>query len=63
VLKRIRIGFGVALPAILVSGDCSRELERIWNEAGGFALLPKPVEPDDFRSQVRELVRRFLGGS
>ena len=62
VLRRIRIGLGVPLPAILVSGDYSRELRRLWNEVGGFALLPKPVEPEDFRSQVQELVRRFLGG-
>ncbi len=62
VLRRIRVRFGGPLPAIMVSGDYSRELQRSWSAVGGFALLPKPVEPDDFRTQVRELVQRFFGG-
>lgn len=61
VLRRIRVRFGGALPAIMVSGDYSRELQKSWSAVGGFALLPKPVEPDDFRNQVRQLVQRFFG--
>ncbi len=62
VLRRIRIGFGNPLPAILVSGESSCELERLWLDEGGFALLPKPVIPDDFRHEVGRLVSRFFGG-
>jgi CheY-like chemotaxis protein len=61
VLRRIRSGFGMPLPAILVSGESNDELERLWLAAGGFALLPKPVVPDDFRLEVRRLLRRFFG--
>lgn len=62
VLERLRIGFGAPPPpAILVSGESSRELERSWLEVGGFALLPKPVVPDEFRREVRRLLRRHFG--
>jgi DNA-binding response OmpR family regulator len=63
VLRRLRIRFSAPPPpAILVSGESSRELERSWLDAGGFALLPKPVVPDEFRREVRRLLRRFFGG-
>jgi len=62
VLERLRIGFGAPPPpAILVSGESSRELERSWLAVGGFALLPKPVMPDEFRREVRRLIRRYFG--
>jgi putative two-component system response regulator len=62
VLERLRISFGAPPPpAILVSGESSRELERSWLEVGGFALLPKPVVPDEFRREVRRLIRRHFG--
>lgn len=62
VLRRVSIGFGTPLPAILVSGEANRELRRLWAEVGGVSLLPKPVVPVDFRNEVQGLIRRFLGG-
>jgi len=62
VLRRCQAAFGGPLPAIMVSGDYSRELLLRWQQVGGFALLPKPIEPTDFRNQVWNLVHRFFGG-
>ncbi len=62
VLRRCQAAFGGPLPAIMVSGDYSRELLLSWQQVGGFALLPKPIEPTDFRQQVWNLVHRFFGG-
>ena len=62
VLRHVRVRFGCPLPAIMVSGDFSRELQSLWSAVGGFALLPKPVEPADFRLHVRQLVQQFFGG-
>ena len=63
VMRRVRVRLGGALPAIMVSGDYSHELMRSWNAVGGFSLLPKPVEPADFRTQVNLLIQRFFGGA
>jgi len=63
VMRRIRIRFGGPPPAILVSGNYSSELLRSWSSVGGFSLLPKPIEPVDFRNQVNLLVQRFFGGA
>ncbi|MHC4936504.1 MAG: response regulator [Planctomycetota bacterium] len=63
VMRRIRIRFGGPLPAIMVSGNYSSELLRSWSSVGGFSLLPKPIEPVDFRNQVNLLVQRFFGGA
>ncbi|MDE0959399.1 MAG: response regulator [Planctomycetota bacterium] len=59
-LRRIRTEFRWQLPALFVSGEASAALRKDVEDAGGFALLPKPVEPDLFRSSVRELVQTLL---
>jgi CheY-like chemotaxis protein len=59
-LRRIRTEFRWQLPALFVSGEASEALSKDVEEAGGFALLPKPVEPDLFRSSVRDLVQTLL---
>ncbi|MCI0651785.1 MAG: response regulator [Planctomycetes bacterium] len=60
VLRRLRVELGLFLPAILMSGESNEELERAVLEAGGFALVPKPVVPVHFRRLVWKLVRRHL---
>ncbi|MEE2882621.1 MAG: response regulator [Planctomycetota bacterium] len=60
VLRRIRSEYRWRFPALFVSGEASVELKRDVEEVGGFALLPKPVEPDLFRSRIRDLVRTLL---
>lgn len=60
VLRRIRSEYRWRFPALFVSGEASVELKRDIEEVGGFALLPKPVEPDLFRSRIRDLVRTLL---
>lgn len=60
VLRRIRREYRWRFPALFVSGEASVELKKDVEDAGGFALLPKPVEPDLFRSRIRDLVRTFL---
>ena len=59
-LRRIRTEFRWQLPALFVSGEASEALSKDVEEAGGFALLPKPVEPDLFRRSVRDLVHTLL---
>ena len=60
VLRRIRSEYRWRFPALFVSGEASVELKKDVEEVGGFALLPKPVEPDLFRSRIRDLVRTLL---
>ncbi len=59
-LRRIRTEYRWQLPALFVSGEASHELHRDVEEVGGFALLSKPVEPDLFRSSIRDLVQTLL---
>ncbi|PCJ14363.1 MAG: hypothetical protein COB10_04365 [Planctomycetota bacterium] len=60
VFRRIRSEYRWRFPALFVSGEASIELKRDVEEVGGFALLPKPVEPDLFRSRIRDLVSTLL---
>lgn len=60
VFRRICSEYRWRFPALFVSGEASVELEKDVEEVGGFALLPKPVEPDLFRSRIRDLVRTLL---
>ena len=60
VLRMVRVNFQLHLPALFVSGEVSVELHRSVVEAGGYALLPKPIEPILFRTEIRNLVRLFL---
>ena len=61
VLRKVKNELGLRLPAILVSGEFSLALQRTVLEEGGFALVPKPVQPIPFRHLVWELVRREFG--
>ncbi|MFQ5654289.1 MAG: response regulator [Planctomycetota bacterium] len=56
VLRRVRIELQISLPTIVVSGECSQDLERSVFEEGGYALVPKPIEPSGFRTLVWSLV-------
>ena len=44
------------LPSIVVTGEYSADLERAVLDLGGFAVVPKPVEPVSFRVIVKNLV-------
>ncbi|MGE3966229.1 MAG: response regulator [Planctomycetota bacterium] len=57
VLRVIRSELQVVIPAILVSGECSPDLERSVRSEGVFALAEKPIEPVSFRELVRSLVK------
>ena len=50
VLAKIRGRF--ALPCICYSGNATRELESQARQAGVFAFLHKPVQPDRLRAEV-----------
>lgn len=60
VLRLVRVRYQLSLPALFVSGEVSVELHRSVEEVGGFALLPKPIEPKLFRTEINNLVRLFL---
>ena len=51
------------LPGIFISGNPSEFLETWVLEAGGFALLRKPLSPPQVRSIVLEVMERFIPGS
>lgn len=58
VLRRMR-ALPFFLPSILVTGEYSPGLERAVLDLGGFAVVPKPVEPVRFRVLVRNLVSQL----
>ena len=60
VLRRVRGNLGLLLPAIVVTGEFSSDLERSVIAEGGFALVPKPIQPRPFRQIVQNLVRQEL---
>ena len=59
VLRIVRLELKLSLPSIVMSGDFSQELENVVRAQGGFALVPKPVEPIHFRRIVRRLVENL----
>lgn len=61
--ERRRHPLRATLPAILVTGEPSVELERSVYEAGAFGVATKPVQPLEFRALVWRLVERHLTGS
>ena len=63
VLRALRRDLGLRLPTILVSGEFSLKLQQEVLREGGFALVPKPVQPTPFRSLVSELVQREFGSA
>lgn len=60
ILRVVRRDLHLPLPAILVTGEFTRELERQVLEIGGFAVMKKPVKPEQFREIVWGLVERYL---
>lgn len=60
ILRVVRRDLCLELPAILVTGDFSLDLERSVLEIGGFAVMKKPVHPGNFRETVWDLVRRHF---
>ncbi len=56
VLKILRNSLRTSLPAILVSGELTEQIEASLRELGGFGALPKPLKPDRFRGLLRQLV-------
>lgn len=60
ILRVVRCDLRLELPAILVTGDFSDDLERSVLAIGGFAVMKKPVHPANFREIVWDLVRRHF---
>ena len=60
VLRRVRGNLGLLLPAIVVTGEFSSALEWSVIAEGGFALVPKPIQPRPLRQIVQDLVRQML---
>ncbi|MCA8961161.1 MAG: response regulator [Planctomycetes bacterium] len=60
VVRVLRSELSLELPSILVTANFDDQLVRRFLSLGGFAVLPKPVEPVDFREMVRKLVRTRL---
>ena len=54
VLSRLRIQVSqLSVPCIFYSGEAGEGLERQARNAGAFAFLRKPVQPDVLRIEVR----------
>ncbi len=62
VLQKIRGELELELPSILVTANFTEELVERVRALGGFAVLPKPLEPIDFRAMVWKLVHSRLSG-
>lgn len=62
VLRLIRRELSLELPSILVTANFDEGLVKSVRSLGGFAVLPKPLEPTDFREIVWKLVRSQLFG-
>ena len=54
-VERLRLEFGVAIPALVMSGDTSGEARRRVRDAG-LALLPKPVQASALAASAAALV-------
>jgi CheY-like chemotaxis protein len=55
-IQRLREIFHAPIPALLITGDISRE-RKLEAEAGGYALLQKPVAPLALRATLHTLLR------
>ena len=55
IIHKAKTADGQQIPAILVSGDTSPEMENISGE--NIVLMKKPVDPDKLTSVVRELLQ------
>jgi CheY-like chemotaxis protein len=54
-IEMVRIGFGTAIPALVITADRTPEVQREV-EAVAAALLNKPVRPAQLRSLLAELL-------
>ncbi|MEM7164702.1 MAG: response regulator [Planctomycetota bacterium] len=63
VLRVVRQELRLRIPTILVSGNASAQLETSVLQIGGFALVPKPIEPISFRQLVWRLVETEFPGN
>ena len=55
-IKRLRVGLGAAIPAVLISGDTAPERLRDASE-NGYPLLHKPVAPIRLRAMINQLLK------
>jgi signal transduction histidine kinase len=60
VIKRVRDIFHAPIPAILITGDVSRE-RKLESEASGCGFLQKPVAPAALRAMLHALLRPDAG--
>jgi signal transduction histidine kinase/ActR/RegA family two-component response regulator len=56
-IEQLRAGFGVPIPAFLVSGDISPALLQ-QAKHGGYHLLHKPVDPMPLRTMLNRLLKK-----
>ena len=56
-IEQLRAGFGVPIPAFLVSGDISPALLQ-EAQHGGYHLLHKPVDPMPLRTMLNRLLKK-----
>jgi len=57
VLSRLRQAPSFRVPCIFYSGEATLEVERRALEAGAWAFLRKPVQPDQLRGEVLRALR------
>jgi CheY-like chemotaxis protein len=62
VIERLREAFDAPVPALLITGDISPE-RRLEAEAGGYAILQKPVAPSALRAMLQALSRSDAAAS
>jgi len=59
-IRRLREIFHAPIPTLLITGDISRE-RKVEAEAGGYAILQKPVAPPTLRATLHALWRPDAG--
>jgi len=52
-----RVG-GVGVPVILLSGNMTKEMEKIAKQAGAFAVMAKPYDPQELLETVSRACNR-----
>ena len=57
-LRSLRLG----LPCLVYSGDWTDALREMARAAGAFGILPKPIQPDVLRSEVRRALETWPDG-
>lgn len=57
-IRAVRAALQRAVPAILVTGDTSREMSKAASEVGGCHLLSKPVDTDELLDLIATSIHR-----